>query len=155
MVRGRCSACSSTLAGLPLLQSQTAHPHRRDLSPPPRQPSVLTATLAPELAKAEAQTMAKQSTQTWPQVTVPTRLAYDMDNYAERRRWSHKQAAPHDCVTALTFETPAAPSLQLRSLTRNTTETPSPGISVSVLFYLQSGMVLEYNTIIWWSNTLL
>jgi hypothetical protein len=98
--------------------------------------------------------MAKQSTETWPQVTVPTPLAYDMENYAKRRRWFRKQAAPHDCVTALTCETPAAPSLQLRSLTRNATETPSPRISVSVLLYLQSGMVLEYNTIIWWSITL-
>jgi hypothetical protein len=56
--------------------------------------------------------MAKQATEIGPLVTVPTRLAYDMSNYAEWRRWFHNQAALHDCVTALTCEPSAAPPLE-------------------------------------------
>jgi hypothetical protein len=41
-----------------------------------------SATLAFGLARAEANTLAKQSTETWPQVNVPTILEYDMKNYA-------------------------------------------------------------------------
>jgi hypothetical protein len=70
-----------------------------------------SATLVFELARAEANTLAKQSTETWPQVNVPTVLEYDMKNYGQWRRWFHNQAALHDCVTALTYEPPAAPPL--------------------------------------------
>jgi hypothetical protein len=63
------------------------------------------------LARADAKTLAKQSTETWPQVNVPTVLEYDMNNYGQWRRWFHNQAAFHDCVTALTYEPPAASPL--------------------------------------------
>jgi hypothetical protein len=71
-----------------------------------------SATLAFELASAEANTLAKQSTETWPLVNVPTVLEYDTSNYGQWRRWSHNQAALHDCGTALTHEPPAAPPLE-------------------------------------------
>jgi hypothetical protein len=45
-----------------------------------------SATLAFELARAQAQTLAKQSTETWPQVNVSTVLQYDMSNYGQWRR---------------------------------------------------------------------
>jgi hypothetical protein len=77
-----------------------------------------SATLAFELFKAEANTLAKQSTETWPHVNVPTILEYDMNNYGQWRRWFHNQAALHDCVTALTCEPPAAPPLG-RKIGRN------------------------------------
>jgi hypothetical protein len=70
-----------------------------------------SATLAIELARAEANTLAKQSTETWPQVNVPTVLEYAMNNYCQWRRWFQSQAALHDCVTALTNEPPVAPPL--------------------------------------------
>jgi hypothetical protein len=69
-----------------------------------------SATLAFEPASAEANTLAKQSTETWPLVNVPTVLEYDTSHYGQWRRWSHNQAL-HDCVTALTHEPPAAPHL--------------------------------------------
>jgi hypothetical protein len=65
-----------------------------------------SATLAFELASAEANTLAKQSTETWPLVNVPTVLKYDTSHYCQWRRWSHNQAALHDCVAALTNKTP-------------------------------------------------
>jgi hypothetical protein len=40
-----------------------------------------SATLAFDLARAESNTLAKQSTETWPQVNVLTVLEYDMKNY--------------------------------------------------------------------------
>jgi hypothetical protein len=70
-----------------------------------------SVALAFELARAEANTLAKQSTETWPQVNVPTVLEYDMNNYGQWRRWFHNQAAVHKCVTAPTYEPPAAPPL--------------------------------------------
>jgi hypothetical protein len=48
-----------------------------------------SATLAFELAGAVANTLAKQSTETWPLVNVPTVLEYDMNNYGQWRRWFH------------------------------------------------------------------
>jgi hypothetical protein len=41
-----------------------------------------------------------------------------MSNYGQWRRWFHNQAALHDFVTALTYETPAAPPLE-RKIGRN------------------------------------
>jgi hypothetical protein len=53
-----------------------------------------SATLAFELARAEANTLAKQSTETWSLVNVPTVLAYDMSNYGQWRRWFHITRQP-------------------------------------------------------------
>jgi hypothetical protein len=45
-----------------------------------------SATLAFELARAEANALAKQSTENWPLVNVPTVLEYEMNNYGQWRR---------------------------------------------------------------------
>jgi hypothetical protein len=77
-----------------------------------------SAKMAFELARAEANTLAKQSTETWPQVNVPPVLEYDMSHNSQWRSRFHNQAALHDCVTALTYEPPAAPPLG-RKIGRN------------------------------------
>jgi hypothetical protein len=46
-----------------------------------------SATLAFDLARAEAYTLAKHSTETRPQVNVPIVLECDMNNYSQWRRW--------------------------------------------------------------------
>jgi hypothetical protein len=74
-----------------------------------------SATLAFELARAEANTLAKQSTETWPQVNVQTVLEYDMNNHGQWRRWFHNQAALHDCVMALTYDRPRLHLLAAKS----------------------------------------
>jgi hypothetical protein len=71
-------------------------------------PSSTTSTAAATVP-ADSATLAKQSTETWPQVNVSTVLEYDMNNYGQWRRWFHNQAALHDCVTSVTYEPPAAP----------------------------------------------
>jgi hypothetical protein len=67
-----------------------------------------SATLAFDLARAEANTQAKQSTETLPLViNVPPVLEHDMSHNSQWRSWFHNQAVLCDCVSALTHEPPA------------------------------------------------
>jgi hypothetical protein len=62
-----------------------------------------SATLAFELARAEANTQARQSTENLPLViNVPPVLEYDMSHNSQWRSWFHNQAVLCDCVSPRT-----------------------------------------------------